>query len=208
MQNTSKLIIILALVCFGLESRAQSFDAGLFLGMTTSQVDGDGLEGFNLPGVNAGFYTKRPVGKRGYAKLELAFVQKGARNPPNDSNFTNFYKLRLNYIEIPLVYEYHWKDLFFELGVGVDLLITQKEEDDIGPRESVLEYHRASMMFLFGVTYQFNQRWALSVRTNNSISTISNGRMNVVSNNTSRFGPYGQRTDALSFALILKLGED
>ncbi len=183
-----------------LTTAQSNFDGGVFLGMTASQVDGDQLQGFDLPGLNAGFYAKRAVGKKSTARLELAFVQKGSRIPPSDSS--NFYKLRLNYIQIPLVYEYRWKDLSFEIGLGADIFVNKKEEDLSGPRDSPLGYYRVSMVGLFGVSYYFTDNWILNLRTTNSITNISDGRNGAVSQAASYFGPYGQRNDVLSFALI------
>lgn len=184
----------------------QNIGGGIYAGLTASQVDGDGLQGFDLPGANLGFLAKVKIGQKSDVKLELAFVQKGSRVPFSDS--TNFYKLRLNYIEVPLVYEYHWKDLSFEIGLGADILVNKKEEDIYGPRESSLDYYTFNLVGLFGVSYYFTDNWALNFRTNNSITNISNGRRGVVSPLSSWIGPYGQRNDALSFALIYYFKRD
>lgn len=213
MQNSSsisKKVLLSLLLSFGLYAtlQAQKFEGGLYVGMTASQVDGDNLQGFDMPGANLGFLTKIQIGDKSDLKFELAFIQKGSRIPPNDSNQTSFYKLRLNYIEIPLIYEYHWNDLSFEIGLGADILVNKKEEDINGPRDSNLDYYRLSMVGIFGVSYYFSDQWAITLRTNNSITNITNGRGTTVSDRASLIGPYGQRNDVLSFALVYYFDQD
>ncbi len=206
MHTSTRFLLILSICVLTLSVKSQNFRGGVYAGMTTSQVDGDGLQGFDLPGANLGFLTKVKIGRNSDAKLELAFIQKGSRIPPSDSS--NFYKLRLNYIEVPLVYEYHWNDLSFEIGLGADILVSKKEEDLYGPRESRLDYYTFNVVALFGVSYYFTEQWVINLRTNNSLTNISNGRLSGVSPDAARFGPYGQRNDALSFALVYYFTEE
>lgn len=184
---------------------SQKLDGGLFAGLSTSQVDGDGLGGYNLAGLNLGFFTQTDIGEKSNLRLELAFLQKGAREGQNDSTgFNTGYKLRLNYIEVPLVYIFNWKDLAFEIGLGVDILVTQNESDNGGPRDSPFNYHRFSMMGLFGVTYNFSESWGINFRSNNSITPISDGTAAGQKPSITALGGYGMRNDILTFALVYK----
>lgn len=205
---TNKLCILIGCLLISGISFSQKLDGGLFAGLSTSQVDGDGLGGYNLAGLNLGFFTQTDIGQKGNVRLELAFLQKGAREGQNDSTgFNTGYKLRLNYIEVPLVYIFHWKDLAFEIGLGADILVSKKETDNGGNRDSPFNYHRFSMMGLIGVTYNFSENWGINFRSNNSITPISDGTAAGQKPSIAALGGYGMRNDILTFALVYKFNK-
>lgn len=201
-------LFLVTFVLFSGYTYSQKLDGGLFAGLSTSQVDGDGLGGYNLAGLNLGFFTQTDIGQKGNLRLELAFLQKGAREGTNDTTgYNTGYKLRLNYVEVPLVYILHWKDLAFEIGLGVDVLVSRSETDNGGNRDSPFNYHRFSMMGLFGVTYNFHENWGINFRTNNSITPISDGTAAGQKPSIVALGGYGMRNDILTFALVYKFNK-
>lgn len=172
--------------------------------MSTSQVDGDGLGGYNMSGLNLGFFTQAKIGDKSDLRLELAFLQKGSKEGLNDSTgYNTGYRLKLNYIEVPLVYIYKWKDLAFEAGLGADILVSKDESDLGGPRDDI-NYKRLSMMLLFGITYNFSENWGISLRTNNSVTPISDRVAAGQKPSIVALGGYGMRNDVLTFALVYK----
>ncbi len=201
---TKKSILLLALwVSSQGYLLAQQFDAGAFFGLTTSQVDGDNITGYDMPGANLGVFTSRSILKQSEIMLELAWVQKGARVPPKDStNFGNFYKLKLNYLEIPLIYRYYWKDLSFELGLAVDILVSYKEEDIGGSFNNGVPFNTTSLTGIAGVRWDFSEKWAIVFRTNNSLTAIRDGRTRADKPQQVVPGRYVQRNVSLSFALV------
>ena len=74
MKKTISLICI-CLICNDILS--QSFDGGLLAGLTTSQISGDNLGGFNKLGVAIGFFTQRNISEKSKLKFELSYFQKG-----------------------------------------------------------------------------------------------------------------------------------
>lgn len=78
------------------------FNAGLVLGVTASQIDGDRFSGYQKFGIQGGL--------RGIAKfthhvdlaIEMLFVQKGSRDP-NSRVGKDSRQLTLNYIEVPFL---------------------------------------------------------------------------------------------------------
>lgn len=113
---------------------AQSFDAGLQLGMTGTQVTGDQLSGFHKAGLFGGVFVSHPAGKIGDFQLELNFIQKGSRKNarPDEGDYLQ-YIMRLNYVAMPLMYRFKIKELFIiEVGVEFAYLISAKEFDEYG----------------------------------------------------------------------------
>ena len=62
-------IICICLICNDILS--QSFDGGLLAGLTTSQISGDNLGGFNKLGIAIGFFTQRNISEKSKLKFEL-----------------------------------------------------------------------------------------------------------------------------------------
>jgi len=168
--------------------------------MTTSQIDGDGLAGFDLPGFHMGAYTNLDLNKKSTLQMEIAFIQKGAREPISDSS--NFYKARLNYIEIPFLYTLRLNDLSFEVGPALDILVTAAEEDQSGERVIEPEFYTYNLTGIFGINWHFARKWHLNFRSNISVTPIRPGYAITGRPFALQLGGQGQRNIVLSFALV------
>lgn len=199
----NSLPIILLLLAF--TSYSQKFQGGFFAGLSTSQIDGDAQSGYNMSGLNLGFFTQTKIGENSDLRLELAFLQKGAKEDINDSTGCgNCFRLKLNYIEVPLIYILNWKNFYFEAGLGADILVSKNESNIGGTFDSDVNYKELSMMLLFGVGYNFNDNFGISLRTNHSVTPISDIVAAGQKPSIVALGGYGMRNDVLTFALIYK----
>lgn len=187
------------LVLFALSGRAQNFKGGLFAGMSASQVNGDALSGYDLPGFQAGFFTYIDLSEKSQLQLELSFIQKGAREPRSDSSI--FYKARLNYIVVPLIYRYRWKDLGFEIGPAFDINVYAQESDQSGDYQNSVPYNGYGLSAIAGVNYHFSETFWIAFRTNNSITVIRDGDALAGVGPWPQVGGAGQRNMILTFGL-------
>ncbi len=107
------------MLLFSNEIAAQIIKGQAIAGFNLSQVDGDEVYGFKRIGANFGAGAMIPFGKNWDVSIEATFNQKGAfqKAQYNDS-LNGAYKLRLNYVEIPVLIHYTDKD-FISAGVGV-----------------------------------------------------------------------------------------
>lgn len=120
--------------------KAQKFIGGVVAGMNLSQVDGDEVYGFKKVGFNGGGLVMLPLNRKQsiFVTVELLYNQKGAyqRNtssgadafPYGDTvlfdpafpykNNKIYYKLRTDYVEVPLLF--HIEDPYtgFAFGIG------------------------------------------------------------------------------------------
>lgn len=88
-------------------ARGQSFKAAVLAGINSSQVSGDELSGFNKVGLFIGGSAILPVSEKSLVEMELLFIQKGSKTPtPKNGAANNFYKMSLNYLEVPLIYTF------------------------------------------------------------------------------------------------------
>ena len=95
------------------------------MGLSTSQVDGDGYGGYNKAGLIFGGYVLRPFSERWSGLLQIKYWDKGSTDGNAFYNVNNsVYKLRLHYLEIPVLLQLSLKkNIFFRTGFGFGYLI-------------------------------------------------------------------------------------
>jgi len=109
------------------------FKVGLKVGISTSQVHGDTYEGFHKFGFDGGATLNAKINEKWKAQFEILFVQKGSKfiGDANKGDL-RFYLMQLNYIEVPILFQYEHKKFVLEIGPGVGYLINSKEYDQNG----------------------------------------------------------------------------
>lgn len=154
------------IICFALlvctPILAQDFKAELIAGANVSQIDGDGLAGFDKPGLLAGMAIRYPISDNLYIQPEILYIQKGSRTKQNDPGY---FIWRLNYIEIPVVIRYAFHEKFnVQAGVAADVLISSMQDTGAGFLETNNYVHRVSWVSALGFEYAFSERFALNAR--------------------------------------------
>lgn len=87
-------------------------------GINATQVDGDQIYGFHKIGLNAGAIAIIPFTKHFSASLETSYSQKGSyQSPQTADSLTGEYKLTLNYVDVPVLFQYSDKNIF-KVGTG------------------------------------------------------------------------------------------
>lgn len=171
--NTVKLLFI-GMLLFPLWGFSQHFVPGVMVGMVSSQVDGDRLAGYNKPGFNAGMFVENNFHKNWTFSMGINYIQKGSRTlPANDSTgnlIGRFYKLRLNYVEVPFYIRTLIKKRFiFEVGLMLSYLYRAREDaDGYGFLEPSPVFRRYDLPYSLGLGYKINSQW--NVRTHFSYS--------------------------------------
>lgn len=176
--NPGRLLLTL-LLFFLVEARAQNveFEGGFCGGMVLSQISGDNLSGFDQPGFSASGFVRMTGNGASAFRLELGFIQKGSRKVPDPENGDfNEYRLRLNYLEMPLLYEYRKNSILFQGGLYLAFLTSWKEETQFGPMQvfdqngEPLEFLPLDFGLAFGCTYEVSERFFIAGRYSNSIT--------------------------------------
>jgi len=117
-------LLFLFIVAFGF---AQKFNGGAMIGMAATQVAGDTYSGFNKAGPIAGFFVNLNASERSTFQLELFYIQKGSRkNADAVTGDYDSYLLRLNYIEMPLLYQLKFG--WFAIEAGPAVAFTMKKQ--------------------------------------------------------------------------------
>lgn len=183
-----KFVIILfisAFIAFGTTKvTAQSFNAGLIVGPTFCQVDGDKYFGYHKLGFTAGGYVNLPVSEHFAAQMELKYSLLGAHSSAEEAELPSpdygQYNLSLHYAEIPLMLQYDFghftvygKSLDFltlEAGFSLDFLLGH-----IGEKEYSYQpwkFNFFSVSGNFGLHFDITDHWGLGARMMYSITPI------------------------------------
>ena len=154
------------------------FFGGIALGINASQIDGDYFSGFHKAGLNAGFLTYVKLKKNMLASIELLYSQKGARNvtvqdlPATGSTPITYYA-KLNYAEVPLMFNYVINDRFVAgAGVSYSRLFSDKEYLDYQINDVENTFVKQDLNYLFSLAYQLSGNLFARARYQYSIVTI------------------------------------
>ncbi|MGM0612893.1 MAG: porin family protein [Bacteroidota bacterium] len=176
MKIKNLLLSTLLLMATPLLLQAQQFDAGFRAGISASQISGDGLAGYNKPGIYAGIFTSIDINDKSRVTLEMNYVEKGSRKLAKpDKGIYNSYKLMLNYAEVPVTYQYFINEnLSFEAGPSFGILLnsTNNEEDENGIIRDTRPFRKYELAINSSINYWFNENWAFSIRHSESIIPV------------------------------------
>lgn len=161
---------------FIFHSSAQtSFKAGIVGGIAFTQIDGDGYSGFDKAGINAGGFVNNHFGwEKTSLQMELLYVNKGSRKPPNPEKGISYYQINLNYVEIPLLVKYRYKKLCFEGGLSYAQLVRHREFDTSGEltEKEYPPFKNSEFALNLGAGYFFNEKFSLNIRSVRSILPV------------------------------------
>jgi hypothetical protein len=188
-------------------SQNRGFIAGIMAGATASQVDGDKLVGYNKSGLQSGIYLYNKWNSHWGITMEMKFIQKGSRTNSPAPDTVNadpgrYYKLRLNYIEVPfLINRYIKKKFVLETGLGFAYLIQAREDvDGYGMLEPEKRFFNLDLPIYFGVSYLVSERFHINFRYSYSTAPIRNHPAN-----QTWYYDRGQYNNLLSFGMYLNL---
>ena len=183
MKKSIYLLLVLGLLSiFSFKSTAQSFNAGLILGPTFCQVDGDRYFGYHKLGLTAGGYVNLPVSDHFALQMELKYTLMGAHSSAEEADWPGYgeYNLSLHYAEIPLMMQYDFghftvygKSLDFlklEAGMSLDFLLKQYGEKDYATNSWKMNVF--SVTGNFGLLFAITDHWGLGARMMYSITPI------------------------------------
>lgn len=202
--NMKQIYTVIFLLLFStLTSVAQKFQGGVAAGLVGSQVAGDMYSGFNKPGAYAAIWVSLAVNERSSFQTEISYFQKGSRHNPDDKNQDyTFYLMRLGYIEMPFLYQYHFKNkLTIEAGPSFSFLLHSYEELDYQP-VTYGKFNLFNPSFMAGIGYPITGKISAHFRMNSSILSI---RTDLVSGSRYRLFDHGQYNDCILFFLSYKL---
>ena len=148
------------------------YRAGLKLGYSLHTLTGDLTESRPDDSFLGGFWFQLKMNKKWTAQTELLLLDKGiggARAGENPHYVT------LHYFEIPVLFQYHRKMIYFEFGPGLGYVINYAEHlyGNLSP-ELVNNYPfmRSELSFNVGIGFTLNEKWTLGLRLSHSLLPV------------------------------------
>jgi hypothetical protein len=193
------ILLILTLSAFGL--KGQQFNGGIMAGVAGTQVAGDTFYGFHKAGIFAGGFVNLQFTEHSVMQMELEYFQKGSRENPDSANNYTQYLFRVNYIELPVLYQYIASKRFkIEVGPSAGFLVGWYEERDEYEIKGGNRPAKVTLQINAGLYVNLTEHFMVNLRTNNSLLNI---RSDNATGDVLRIFPgnYGQFNDSLVLSL-------
>jgi len=200
-----KNLLYIFLLFFSLHIYSQNkFKAGLKAGISTSQVAGDTYAGFNKAGIAGGGFVRADINEKWSTQFEILFIQKGSKHVgnPEKGDYT-YYMMQLNYIEIPLLFQYHQKKFMYEVGPGIAYLTSYREYDTYSEITGLRPFNSTEINFNIGIDYNIIKNLNINWRYSNSLNAIRKH-----ASGAAYWWNPGQQNNVLTFTLTYTFGND
>jgi len=170
-----KSFLIVFLLSSSYLVKAQNFSAVLIAGMNASQVNGDSLIGFNKVGLVIGAGIENKFSEKAGLRLEFLYAQKGSSSIIDSTNLAvDPFKLRLNYVEVPLMFYYKaTKKLNVEVGAALGLLLNAKFSNGLDFVDQTETFFRTDYNVGGGIGYIISDRLSANLRSTVSMINIT-----------------------------------
>lgn len=202
MRQIRYVIILLSFLWIIPDLSGQIFNGGMMAGVAGTQVAGDSYYGFHKAGIFAGGFVNLQVTEHSAFQMELEYFQKGSRENPDSTNGYQQYLFRVNYVELPVFYQYiAGKRFKFEVGPSLGFFINYYEENNYYEIKGGIPPAKITLQINAGMYVFITSSLMVNIRTNNSL-------LNIRSENTTGDvlrifpGNYGQFNDCLVLSLV------
>jgi hypothetical protein len=149
------------------------YRAGLKLGYSYHTLTGDLTDSRPSGDFLAGFWFQLKINRKWTAQTELLLLDKGI----GDAQFRKKspHQVNLHYFEIPVLFQYHRKNIYFEFGPGLGYLINLEEHLNSNVSPELVNDHpfiRRELSFNAGIGCTLNDKWAFGVRLSHSLLPV------------------------------------
>jgi hypothetical protein len=202
MRESRFLIILIFFIFSARMASGQEFNGGIMAGVAGTQIAGDTYYGFHKAGIFAGGFVNYQVSKHSAFQMELEYFQKGSRENPDSANNFNQYLFRINYVELPVLYQYIVDKRFrLEFGPSLGVMINYYEESNEYEIKGGNPPARLTFQINAGLYVNITRQLMVNIRTNNSMLNI---RSDNATGDIVRIFPgnFGQFNDCLVFSLF------
>jgi hypothetical protein len=175
--------LFIGLLIFQQPLVAQQFKGGISAGFVNTDVLGIDPYDIDLNkfSISGGGFVSLQIAPGKSFQVELLYIRKGSYQPPDvANNIYSFYRLNLNYVEMPFVYKkrlnFNTKTgnndkLEIEGGAYVGILLGVKHENEYGEFTD-RPFHKIDPGLLLGLSYYLNPNCAINLRFSGSAIPI------------------------------------
>lgn len=181
------------------------------LGINACQVHGDAYDGYNKPGVFCGAAVNARLSSRASLELGFYFSQKGAKHNPNvDKGDYSYYRLNLNYLDMPILFRYMLNPAYFlTIGPSIAYLINYTENINYTDQTGRYHFNKTELGVNIGLGRKIKGNFSFEVRCSNSITAVRSygvvANLVFFPNPVARFFNKGFYNNILTFLVSYKL---
>ena len=175
-----KLCVIAVIAIFSFASvNAQNIRFGAKAGVNLASINGDETDDFDMrTSFHVGAVVEIPLSDKFSVQPELLYSSQGAESKFSEDDFTFEEKLKLDYLNIPIMMKYYViEGLSLEAGPQIGILLAAKAEFEVegeSEEEDIKEFMKDFDFGLnFGAGYQLENGLNFSARYNLGLSNIN-----------------------------------
>jgi hypothetical protein len=168
------LFLFCSLLLPAQDKRELVFSLKPSLGINGCQIHGDNYSGYDKFGLFGGIAVNARLNERSSLEMGFYFSQKGSRhNPDPKKGDYSYYRVNLNYIDLPLSFRFRvTDDYFITLGPSVAYLVSYTEETERGDWTGVYPFSKFETGVNFGLGRRINDKFTVELRSSNSVTPI------------------------------------
>lgn len=172
------IFFVMSIICLDVWSQANSrnqFKFGLNYGLGPHTLTGSRIKAHPFYGFTGGLWFQIKMSKSWTVQSELTLMQKGTGGSLQYQHKFGDYWVELHYFEVPILFQYHKKDVYFEFGPALATLRHGGEYTYGGalPYESdQFPFFKKDFSFNLGTGYVFNEKWRVGLRLNHSLLPV------------------------------------
>ena len=136
--------------------------------MTTSQISGDGLGGWDKFGLTGGAFVSAPLSSKNGFRIGINYADKGSRTKRDTLNF-NTYAYRLRYVEVPVQYSFQNGPFTFLSGLYYGRLIKQDVLSNSYTYDVTPPFRNFDIGIALGATLQMGDHFFLEGKFSSSV---------------------------------------
>jgi outer membrane scaffolding protein for murein synthesis (MipA/OmpV family) len=168
--------LLVLLPAFSYSQRNErGFKSGISCGLVFSQVDGDSFSGYEKMGSQVGIFSKYIIDDNFSSHIGIKYIQKGSKKVNQDNGV--YFKLKFDYIEIPVLIDYKVNDkTFIEGGIGIGYLFSAGIDPDGGGSADAFgvydDLKKYELSVIFGGGYYLSDKWMVNAHYSYSILPV------------------------------------
>ena len=113
------------------------------------------------------------MNKKWTAQTELLLLDKGIGEA--FAGQKSPHEVSLHYVEIPVLFQYHRKKIYFEFGPGLGYMINYHEHLNGNSSPDLVDKYpfiRRELSFNVGIGFNLNEKWTLGLRLSHSLLPV------------------------------------
>jgi hypothetical protein len=173
------ICFVMSIICLDVWSQSKSKAQcrfGLKLGFGLHTITGGRVKTSPRSAFMGGVWLQIPMSKSWSMQSELTYIVKGAGGmyDPDHPQYGDYW-LNLTYFEVPILFQYNKKNVYFEFGPGIAALIKGGETFFGGPlpyQTELYPFSKRDLTFNLGTGYAFNEKWRVGLRLTHSLLPV------------------------------------